>query len=187
MNTARFFLEFYEASFKNESDPREAKKRMDDFFMDFIYFTPIKLELLGSYLSAGQINLFYKSLIDLKYLIEFSDNINRYWHVLRGYSETLSKLTEDPSVKNSKRLYCCYFEKYGDRRTIRNEHWFEKQRWEFLDELNNIFTDIELHKFIRKYIQVLEKNFEIYKSFMMIFINELQKLQSVSLNQKIES
>lgn len=187
MNTARFFIEFYEASFRNESDPQNAKKLTDEFFLDFIYFTPIKLELLGSYLSSGQINLFYKSLIDLKYLIEFSDNINRYWHVLRGYSETLSKLNEDLSVKNSKRLYCSYFEKYGDRRAIRNEHWFEKKRWEFLDELNTIFTEIELQKFNQKYLRVLEENFEIYRSFMMVFIHELQKLQSVSINQKIES
>jgi hypothetical protein len=187
MNTARFFIEFYEASFKDGSDSIDAMKRSDEFFLDFIYFTPIKLELLGSYLTAGQITLFYKSLIDLKYLIEFSDNINRYWHVLRGYSETLSKLTEAPTVKNSKRLYYFYFEKYGDRRVIRNEHWFEKKRWEFLDELNIIFTEIELQKFIWKYRQALEENFEIYKSFMMIFIDELQRLQSVSSNQKIES
>jgi hypothetical protein len=187
MNTARYFIEFYEASFRKESDPENAKKLMEEFLVDFIYFTPIKLELLGSYISAGQITLFYKSLLDLKYLIEFSDNINRYWHALRGYSETLAKLKEDPSVKNSKRLYCCYFDKYGDRRAIRNEHWFEKKRWEFLDELNTIFSEIELQKFIMKYLQVLEGNFEIYKSFMMVFINELQKLQSVSSNQKIES
>jgi hypothetical protein len=187
MNTARFFLEYYESSFKNEFNQKNGNKCSNEFISDFIYFTPIKIELLGSYISAGQITLFYKSLIDLKYLIEFSDNFNRYWHVLRGYSETLSKLKEDPSVKNSKRLYCSYFEKYGDRRTIRNEHWFEKKRWEFLDEMNCIYTDEELQKFIQKYLQVLSENFKIYLSFLKIFINDLQKLQSVSKNQKVES
>jgi hypothetical protein len=187
MNTAKWFIEFFEASFKKESDEQNAKKLADEFFADFIYFTPIKLELLQSYLRIGQINLFYKSLIDLKYLIEFSDNLSRYWHALRGYSEALSKLKSDQTVKNTKRLYSDYFNKYGDRRAIRNEHWFEKKRWEFLDELHCVYTEDELQKFIQKYQVVLEENFQIYVSFMMAFLNELQKLQEVSVNQRINS
>jgi len=187
MNTAKWFIEFFEASIKKESDEQNAKKLADEFFRDFIYFTPIKLELLQSYLRIGQVNLFYKSLIDLKYLIEFSDNLNRYWHVLRGYSESLSKLKEDPTVKSSKRLYSDYFNKYGDRRAIRNEHWFEKKRWEFLDELHSVYTEVELQKFIFKYQLILEENFRIYVSFMMAFLNELQQLQEVSVSQRINS
>lgn len=185
MNTAKWFIEFFEASFKKGSDEQNAKKLADEFFADFIYFTPIKLELLQSYLRIGQVSLFYKSLIDLKYLIEFSDNLNRYWHVLRGYSESLSKLKADPSVKNSMRLYGYYFDKYGDRRAIRNEHWFEKKRWEFLDELHSVYTEDELQKFIRKYQVILEENFKIYVSFMMVFLNELEKLQKASVSQSI--
>jgi hypothetical protein len=187
MNTAKWFIEFFEASFQKKSDQQNGKKLADEFFADFIYFTPIKLELLESYLNIGQINLFYKSLIDLKYLIEFSDNLSRYWHVVRGYSEALSKLKADQSVKSSKRLYGEYFDRYGDRRLIRNEHWFEKKRWEFLDELHCIFTEDELQNFIQKYELVLEENFRIYVSFMMAFMNELQKLKEVSVSQSIES
>jgi hypothetical protein len=187
MNTAKWFIEFFEASFMKKSDQQNAKKLADDFFADFIFFTPIKLELLQSYLRIGQVNLFYKSLIDLKYLIEFSDNLNRYWHVLRGYSEALSKLKADSSVKSTKRLCSDYFNKYGDRRTIRNEHWFEKKRWEFLDELQSIYTEDELQSFIQKYQLVLEENFKIYVSFMMVFLNELQKLQEVSMCKRIGS
>jgi hypothetical protein len=187
MNTAKWFIEFFEASFKKESDEQNAKKLADEFFADFIYFTPIKLELLQSYLRIGQINLFYKSLIDLKYLIEFYYNFIRYWHALRGYSEALSKLKSDQTVKNSKRLYSEYFDRYGDRRTIRHEHWFEKKRWEFLDELHSVYTEDELQKFVRKYQLVLEDNFNIYVSFVKVFLNELQKLQELSVNQRIHS
>jgi len=187
MNTAKWFIEFFEASFKMKTDQQNAKQLADDFFADFTYFTPIKLELLESYLNIGQINLFYQSLIDLKYLIEFSDNLNRYWHVLRGYSEALSKLKADQTVKNSKRLYSDYFDRYGDRRAIRNEHWFEKKRWEFLDELQKIYTEDELNEFINKYHRILAENLEIYVSFMMVFINELQKRKSDSSVHKINS
>lgn len=187
MNTAKWFIEFFEASFSKESDQLNEKKLAKEFFSDFIYFTPIRLELLESYLAIGKIELFYKSLIDLKYLIEFSDNLNRYWHLLRGYSEALSKLKADQSVKSSKKLYSIYFEMYGDRRTIRNEHWFEKKRWEFLDELHSIYTEDELSAFINKYQQILAENLEIYVSFMMVFINELQRQQTASIGHKINS
>lgn len=187
MNTAKWFIEFFEASFKNDSDQDRAQRLSQEFFTDFIHYTPIKLEMLKSYLTQGQIELFYKSLIDLKYLIEFSDNLNRYWHLLRGYSEALSKLKADQSVKSSKKLYSNYFDRYGDRRTIRNEHWFEKKRWEFLDELHSIYTEDELSAFIYKYQQILSENLEIYVSFMMVFINELQRQQSVSVGHQIKS
>ena len=187
MNTAKWFIEFFEASIKDDSDQQRAKKLSHEFFTDFIHYTPIKLEMLKSYLDHGQIDLFYKSLIDLKYLIEFSDNLNRYWHLLRGYSEALYKLKADQSVKGSKKLYSNYFDKYGDRRAIRNEHWFEKKRWEFLDELQSIFSEDELHNFIQKYQLVLTENLKIYCSFMMVFIIDLQRIQSVSTGQKIES
>jgi hypothetical protein len=187
MNTAKWFIEFFEASFKMKSDQQNAKRLADDFFADFVYFTPIRLELLESYLNVGKVELFYKSLIDLKYLIEFSDNLNRYWHLLRGYSEALSKLKADQSVKSSKKLYSNYFERYGDRRAIRNEHWFEKKRWEFLDELHSIYSEDELNAFIYKYQQVLAENLEIYVSFMMVFINELQRQKSDSIGHRIHS
>jgi hypothetical protein len=187
MNTARSFIEFFEASFKNETDQQKALRNAQEFFADFIRSTPVKLEMLESYLKQGQIDLFYKSLIDLKYLIEFSDNLNRYWHLLRGYSEALSKLKASPSVKSSSKLYCCYFEKYGDRRAIRNQHWFEKRRWDFLDELHSIYTEDELRNFLLKYHEVLSENLKIYTSFMMVFVNELQRLQSVSMRLAIKS
>ncbi len=187
MNTAKWFIEFFEASFKNDSDLEGAQRLSQEFLVDFIHYTPIKLEMLESYLHNGQIDLFYKSLIDLKYLIEFSDNLSRYWHLLRGYSEALYKLKADQSVKGSKKLYSYYFEMYGDRRSIREEHWFEKKRWEFLDELQSIFSEDALYNFIHKYQMVLTENMKIYNSFMMVFISDLQRIQSVSTGHKIKS
>jgi hypothetical protein len=149
----------------------------DEFINDFIYYTPIKLEVLQSYLNVGQIDTFYNSLGDLKYLVEFSDNLTRYWYLLRGYSGALAKLKANQTVKGSKKLYGYYFDKYGDRRSLRNEHWFERKRWEFLDELQSIFSEDELEIFILKYQRVLNENMAIYVSFVLAFINDLKKLQ----------
>lgn len=180
MYSARSFKEYFEASFENAGDQSNSQKLSDEFFTDFIYYTPIHLELLELYLSTSHIDLFYKSLADLKYLVEFSDNLNRYWCVLRGLSGALAKLKANQSVKGSKKIYSYYFSKYGDRRLLRNEHWFEEKRWEFLDELQVIYTEDELEYFIRKYQQVLAKNLKVYISFLMTFINDLKKLLQTS-------
>lgn len=181
MNTASSFKEYFETSFKDETDKVGNLKLSQEFLADFIHYTPIKLELFESYLSGGHIDLFYKSLSDLKYLVEFSDNLNRYWFLLRGYSGALAKLKAYQSVKGSKKLYSYYFDKYGDRRILRNEHWFEKKRWEFLDELQNIYTEEELGHFILKYQQILARNLKIYVSFLTEFIHDLKELQKVSV------
>lgn len=170
------FKTYYEESFSKE-DQSVSKKLATAFFTDFVHYTPIKLELLDSYLKVGRIDYFYQSLSDLKYLVEFSDSLNRYWYLLRAYSTALSKLKANHSVKNAKKLYSHYFEIYGDRRTLRNEHWFEKKRWEFLDELQLINREDELSDFIFKYQQILSENFKIYVSFLMTFIADLKKLQ----------
>jgi hypothetical protein len=175
MNIARPFKEYFEASFMNELDHNQASKLSADFFADFFYCTPLELELLVSYLNDGHVDQFYKSISNLKYLVEYSDNLNRYWYLLRAYSGALSKLKSDMSVKGSKKLYLYYFNKYGDRRMLRNEHWFEKKRWEFLDELQLIYTNEDLSKFIHKYHQVLTESMNIYSSFLMAFIKDLRK------------
>ena len=62
---------------------------------------------------------------------------------------------------------------------LRKEHWLEKKRWEFLDELQLINREDELEGFISKYLQVLSENLKIYVSFIMDFINDLKKLQAL--------
>jgi len=175
--SALLFKEFYETSFNKETDQSMVQKHFDDFFADFIHYTPTKLELLESYLNAGKIDFFYNLLNDFKYLVQFSDNLNRYWYLIRAYSGALAKLKADQSAKGAKRLYSYYFEKYGDRRTIRKEHWFEKKRWEFLDDLQAIYSENELETFTLKYQHILSESMEIYVSFLLAFINDLKKLQ----------
>lgn len=180
MKAAQSFIRFFEESFQKETGGYDSVKLSQDFLNDFIHYTPIKLEMLQSYLAVGNIDSFYNSLADLKYLVEFSDDINRYWYLLRGYSGALAKLKADKSVKGAKRLTSYYFDKYGDRRILRNEHWFEKKRWEFLDELQVVYTEDELEKFILKYQQILVESLDIYISFLMAFITDLKNLQSAT-------
>lgn len=177
MDSAKSFKEYFEASFLNEADQKKAALLSQYFFTDFLYCTPLELQLLGSHLNDGNIDLFYKSLSNLKYLVEYSDNLNRYWYLLRAYSGALAKLKSDQTVKGSKKLYLYYFNKYGDRRLIRNEHWFEKKRWEFLDELQSIYTDKDLSNFVRKYSLVLLETMKIYNAYLTSFMNDLKQLQ----------
>ncbi|MBL7971913.1 MAG: hypothetical protein JNL03_10365 [Prolixibacteraceae bacterium] len=180
MKSARAFKIFYETSYNKEDSPFSAQKRLDEFIAGFIRETPLKLEILGSYITAGQTIKFYTALADFKYLVEFSDSLNRYWYLLRAYSGALSKLEENLSVKGTKSLYSYYFEKYGDRRTLRDEHWFENKRWEFLDELYSIFSKDELDVFVAKYQKILNDSFKVYQSCLIEFIASLEKLQASS-------
>lgn len=175
--SALSFKCYYENSF-NKEDRFLSKKLAAEFFAGFIHSTPIKLELLDSYLNKGNIDHFYQSLADFKYLVEFSDSLNRYWYLLRAYSGALSKLKANQSVKYSKKLYSYYFENYGDRRMLRKEHWFERKRWEFLDELQLINSEDELSCFIFKYQYALSENLKIYASFVLALVANLKKLQS---------
>lgn len=177
MNSASSFKEFYESSFLKGENPNQAQKLAEEFFADFVQNTPLKLEMLEYYLSGGQIDRLYILLPDLKYLIEFSDDLNRYWHLLRAYSGALSKLESDLSVKVAKNLYAYYFSKYGDRRFLRNEHWFEKKRWEFLDEIQNIYSEDQLKQFFLHYQRILAENLKIYVSFSMLFIKDFEALK----------
>lgn len=182
-NSAQSFKQFYEVSFLKEN-PAKAQQLSNEFFKNFMASTPRKLKQLELCLKAGQFEDFYNLLPDLKYLIEYSNDLSRYWYFLRGYSGALAKLRADQTVKGSKKLYSHYFERYGDRRIIRNEHWFEKKRWEFLDELQSIFSEYELELFIRKYRNILSENFEVYSSFILIFIKDLKILQSTQSIEK---
>lgn len=175
--SALSFKSYYEVYHSNEKSDG-SQNSVDEFFADFIQYTPFKLELLASYLNTGHIDYFYQTLPDLKYLVEFSDDINRYWYLLRAYSGALSKLKTYQTVKDSKKLHSYYFDKYGDRRILRNEHWFEKKRWEFLDELQLIYREDELSNFIHKYEKVLSEDLYTYTTFIRSLINNLQKLIS---------
>lgn len=184
MNSARSFKEFHEAAFLLGQNQEQAKRLADEFFESFIEKTPYKLQLLEEFLANDQVDFFYTSLTDLKNLIEFSDDLSRYWHLLRGYSGALSRLKNDLTVKGAKNLYVYYFNKYGDRRLLRNEHWFEKKRWEFLDEMQSIYFENDLRTFYKKYKFVLSENFQIYSAFLMLFVNDLKSIDESVIPSK---
>jgi len=177
------FKDYYEASIHVEN-PETAQQRVSEFFRKFVLSTKRETVLLESYLKSGNIVKSYELLAKFKYLIEYSDDLSRYWHLMRGYSGALAKLNTDKSVKGAKRLYAYYFEKYGDRRILKEEHWFERKRWEFLDELESIFTEYEIETFAKKYQRVLIENFEIYSSFLTAFILDLKRLQGSGIPEK---
>ncbi|MFY9152249.1 MAG: hypothetical protein WAO52_09555 [Prolixibacteraceae bacterium] len=169
------FTTSFHNSFQDGMEETQARKLTDAFIQDFIHLTPLKLELIKSYAEASQFDLFYQALSDLKYLNEFSDNFSRYWCAIRGYSGALSKLKKNYSVKGSKKIYWNYYDRYGDRRLLRNEHWFERKRWEFLDELQLIYSERELDEFMQKYQRKLNENLKLYVLFILKFIRELKK------------
>lgn len=177
MNTAKPFKEYFEASFQSEADQKQAMLLSRHFFTDFLHCTPLEIDSLMTYLNDGHVDMFYKSLLNLKYLVEYSDNLNRYWYLLRAYSGALAKLKADQTVKGSKKLYLYYFEKYGDRRILRNEHWFEKKRWEFLDELQAVYTEKDLSNFIKKYYLILFDTMKTYSFYLSVFMKDLKQLQ----------
>lgn len=184
-SAAQSFVEFFESSFQLAGE-LSAHDQTQLFLADFIHFTPQKLELLESLIDSGNLEYFYVSLADLKYLVEFSGDFSRYWYLMRAYSGALYKLQENYSVKGSKKVYCYYFDKYGGRRILKDEHWFEEKRWEFLDELSDIFSEEELGKFIAKYQQVLRKNLSEYRAVVMAFIKALKSgnpdLKTIKIN-----
>jgi hypothetical protein len=182
-NSVQSFKDYHEAFFMNEN-PGKAKELASEFFRGFILSMSEKTVLLETFLNQRKIDDFYNLLSDFKFLVEYSDEISRYWYFLRAYSGALAKLNSDRSVKGAKKLYSYYFEKYGDRRTIRDEHWFEKKRWEFLDELYGIFNEYELEAFIKKFQNILTENFATYSSLLLTFVFDLKGLQ---VNSKIET
>ncbi len=174
-DTTKAFVDFFNASYRDSTKGLQGENLANGFFNDFVSCIPQKINELDSYSLVGNFDCYYHNLADLKFMNEFSDGFNRYWHLLRAYSGALTKLKLNYTVKGTKNLYSYYFEKYGDRRILRNEHWFEQHRWEFLDELHEIFTETELNLFTRKYQFRLNESLKIYQSFLMQLIIDLKK------------
>lgn len=148
---SKAFVEYLHRIYADETNIERGEKLANAFLCDFVVYTPQKLQLIGSFALAGNFYAAYHSLPDLKILNAFSDELHRYWLLLRAYSGALTRLRENYSVTGAKNLYVYYFGKYGQRRVHRIDHWFEKQRWEFLDELAAIFTESDLDHFLAKY------------------------------------
>lgn len=131
------------------------------------------LSSMQEYIDSQNIHSFYNSLADLKFFIEYADEINKNWYLVRAYSGALYRLLQSVSVENAADVFQYYESKYGGRRIIRNENWFEQQRWDFLDELQLVDSVPALHKFIDKRIKRLNSSFQVFKSELLIFIKTL--------------
>ena len=121
-NSVQLFKEFYEISFLKKN-PENAQQLASEFFREFILSVPRKIDLLESYLKSGLITEFYEQINDFKYLIEYSDDLCRYWYFMRGYSGALAKLNADKTVKGAKKLYAYYFD-----RIKKNEYKYGKTK-----------------------------------------------------------
>lgn len=131
---------------------------------------------LQDHLDTLNIQSFYDQIEDLKYLIEYSDELNKNWYMIRAYSGALRKLLNEKTVENASNVYLYYEQTYGGRRILRSENWFEQNRWEFIDELRSVDSVLKLNGFIEKRTKKLNGFFQSYKSELLIFLDQLQKL-----------
>ncbi len=175
MKPAEVFISNYRKSFSPVGRQKPPSSRYD-FFIDFLNYIPEQIKQLENAISCGQFDLFYLKINDLKFLCEYSEVLNKNWFLLRAYSGGLKKIAESPTVKSTKLVYAYYFLKYGDRRILRNEHWFEQKRWEFLDDLNSIYTTGELEAFFRKYNAIVSEYFKEYKSELLHFKSDIEQI-----------
>ena len=148
----------------------------NEFIAEFITHTPEVINELETNLIKHEINDFYIKIKNLKYLCEYSEEFNRYWLLLRSVSGGLKRLLDDPSRQNATNAYIYYYSNYGGRRKLRDESWFESNRWEFLDKLAGVTTDEELNDFILEKIASLTSYFQLYKEEVERLIIDLEKL-----------
>lgn len=142
---------------------------------EFINSITATLTNLQNYIDKKDIQSFYGQIEELKYLIEYSDELNKNWYLIRAYSGALRRLLKERSIENVMSIYRYYEQTYGGRRILRDENWFEQNRWEFIDELKSIDSPEKLDLFLEKRIKKLNGYFQGYKSELLIFIQELQK------------
>ena len=156
MEEAVSFINYFRSSLDKEiQEPGFGENISKDFFCDFIQFTPSILRELSIYIDDKRIGLFYNRLNDLKYLCVFNENLNLFWFSMRALSGTLFRLNSPGGLENAKKLHCYYLEKYGDRKVLRDENWFENRRWIFIDSLEKVTTEEELSTLIENNSKML--------------------------------
>lgn len=176
MNSIDTFIEYFKdsmgCSMCRSSDEEELSNA---FFRDFIEYTPLVLVDLRNFHGGIHYNQFYSRLSDLKYLCVFDEEMNRYWFAMRAYSGALAKLESADNIDQVKSIYSYYIEKYGDRRALRGEHWFEQKRWAFLDALSNVDSMSDLIVFIENQQKELCKQLDDFDVSLQSFIHQLKK------------
>jgi len=130
------------------------------------------LAKLQRYIECMDLQSFYQQIEELKYLIEYSDELNKNWYMIRAYSGALARLLEKKTPEHAIEVYTYYEQTYGGRRILRDENWFEQNRWEFLDELKSVSSLEKLDSFVEKRTKKLNGFFQAYKSELLIFIQD---------------
>ncbi|WP_423127345.1 hypothetical protein [Gaoshiqia sp. Z1-71] len=178
MAAAESFVRHYNKSlFKAVNKKDETPLRGKNIFInEFLIYVPEILDELQQYIDSSQLHNFYIKLNNLKFLVEYADDLNRYWFVLRAYSGGLRKLMEEKTVRHSLDVYLYYYLKYGKRRILKDENWFEHKRWEFLDQLTKVDDENELAAFINRMMESLDQYFQVYKNELLRFHSDVKKI-----------
>jgi hypothetical protein len=172
MKEAGHFINYFKDSLEDGVAPDLMVSK--GFFADFIQYTPEIEQALYHYLRENQMNLFYSRLNDLKYLCVFNEELNKYWFAMRALSGALDKLQNPTTLGNAQKVHQYYVEKYGDRRLLKDENWFEHRRWTFLDALKSVNTEEHLSDIIEQNLVVLSGLLDIYKHHLSCFILKIK-------------
>ncbi|MGQ7871290.1 hypothetical protein [Sunxiuqinia sp. sy24] len=175
MTPAERFYKYFNRAYGHPEDDIPSQLK-NEFIEEFISQIPEVIDELETNLLKHEIHKFYVQIKNLKYLCEYSEEFNRYWLLLRSISGGLDRVLEDPTTDHIADVYIYYFSRYGGRRKLRDENWFEGHRWEFLDRLSNIPTNDDLNDFILEKIDDLSNYFQLYKKELTSFILELKEL-----------
>lgn len=175
MNAAENFVSFFRDSFGETKEQNYVDEISKDFFVDFVKYTPIIETELYSFLQKGEMGKLYSRLNDLKYLCAFNDDLNKYWFMMRAMSGALNKLMNPIKLENAKKIHEYYLHKYGARKVLKDENWFENRRWHFLDSLGNIHTEERLSDFIQQNLVIMRGLLDTYSYYLESFINEIEK------------
>ena len=180
MDSISSFIDYFRQTLdlKNQGFVNEMNVSKE-FFLDFVNYTPPILAELEFYISQKHIEKFYARLNDLKYLCVFNEELNKYWFSMRALSGALCKLNKKRSLKSAHKVHEYYIRKYGDRKILSSENWFEIKRWHFLDELGAISETGELNDFIERNITLLKSYLDHYILNLNRFIGEIRKTLSL--------
>ena len=175
MTPAERFFKYFNNAYRYEESNKSSKFN-NEFVEEFITYIPDVIDELDTNLIKHEISDFYIKIKNLKYLCEYSEEFNRCWLLLRAMSGGLKRLLDDPTIDHATEVYIYYYSKYGGRRKLKDENWFEHHRWEFLDKLAELSTDEELNGFILEKIDSLSSYFFLYKKELEFFITDLKRL-----------
>ncbi|HKJ43267.1 MAG TPA: hypothetical protein VKA27_14315 [Sunxiuqinia sp.] len=177
MTPAERFFKYFNAAYRPEESV-ESSTLSNEFVEEFIAYIPDFIDELETNLLKHEIGDFYVKIKNLKYLCEYSEEFNRCWLLLRAISGGLKRLLDEPTLNHATEVYVYYYSKYGGRRRLRDENWFEHHRWDFLDKLAVLKSDDELNEFILERIEGLSSYFYLYRKELESFINDLKRLAS---------